>query len=126
MVAQYTAAALVSDNKVLAHPSSVDSIPTSANMEDHVAMGAQAGNHALQMLRNTERVLAIELLIAAQALDMRERQIGVEPGPRTGALRDHIRTIVPYLSEDRVLSGDIEALTEQLVCSREPLPGYTL
>ena len=89
-------------------------------------MGAQAGVAALRMLRNTERVLAIELLIAAQALDMRERQLGVKPGPRTGALRDHIRTIVPYLSEDRVLAGDIEALTEELVRSREPLPVYTL
>ena len=73
MVYQYTAAALVSENKVLAHPASADSIPTSANQEDHVSMGSIAARHARQVLEHVERILSIELLVAAQALDLRLR-----------------------------------------------------
>ena len=72
MMVQYTAAALVSDNKTLAHPDSVDSIPSSANQEDHVSMGANAARHALEILENVRHVLAIELMTAAQAIDLRE------------------------------------------------------
>ena len=72
MVAQYTAAALVSDNKTLAHPDSVDSIPSSANQEDHVSMGANAARHTLEILDNLRHIVAIELLSAAQAVDLRE------------------------------------------------------
>ena len=71
MMVQYTAAALVSDNKTLAHPDSVDSIPSSANQEDHVSMGANAARHTLEVLDNVRHVLAIELLTAAQAIDLR-------------------------------------------------------
>src|SRR5690242_16037808 len=73
MLVQYTAAALVSENKVLAHPASVDTIPTSANQEDHVSMGPIAGRHARSVLEHVERILAIELLVAAEALDQRRR-----------------------------------------------------
>ena len=71
MIYQYTAAALVSENKVLAHPASVDSIPTSANQEDHVSMGSISARHARTVLAHVERIVAIELLVAAQALDLR-------------------------------------------------------
>ena len=71
MIYQYTAAALASENKVLAHPASVDSIPTSANQEDHVSMGSISARHARTVLGHVERILAIELLVAAQALDLR-------------------------------------------------------
>ena len=71
MMVQYTAAALVSDNKTLAHPDSVDSIPSCANQEDHVSMGANAARHALEILANVRTVLAIELQTAAQAIDLR-------------------------------------------------------
>ena len=71
MIYQYTAAALASENKVLAHPASADSIPTSANQEDHVSMGSIAARHARTVLEHVERILAIELLVAAQALDLR-------------------------------------------------------
>ena len=71
MMVQYTAAALVSDNKTLAHPDSVDSIPSCANQEDHVSMGANAARHTLEVLDNVRHVLAIELLTAAQAIDLR-------------------------------------------------------
>ena len=71
MIYQYTAAALVSEHKVLAHPASADSIPTSANQEDHVSMGSISARHARAVLEGVERILAIELVVAAQALDLR-------------------------------------------------------
>src|SRR5439155_21758829 len=76
MMVQYTAAALVSENKSLAHPASVDSIPTSANQEDHVSMGPIAARHARAILANTGVVLALEWLTAAQAIDSRQRRAG--------------------------------------------------
>ena len=84
MLAQYSAAALVSECKGLAHPASVDSIPTSANQEDHVSMGMHSGLGAHRILRNAETVLGIEYLIAAQALDLRE---GFTLGRGTAAAR---------------------------------------
>ena len=82
MILQYTAAALVSENKVLAHPASADSIPTSANQEDHVSMGSIAARHARAVVEHVDAVVAIELIVAAQALDAR---LALLPGTRPGA-----------------------------------------
>ncbi len=106
MIPQYVAAALVSENKVQSHPASVDSIPTSANMEDHVSMGMHAGLGAHRILQNSERVIAIEYLIAAQALDLRE---GYQLGVGTRRALRLIRQEVPFMEEDRVLYPDIHA-----------------
>ena len=86
MILQYTAAALASENKVLAHPASADSIPTSANQEDHVSMGAIAGRHARVVLSNVEQILALELLVGAQALDLRLAMAPASPSPVGGAI----------------------------------------
>ncbi len=111
MVAQYTAAALVSDNKTLAHPDSVDSIPSSANQEDHVSMGANGARHALEILENVRSVVAIELLCAAQAIDLRED--GPERlAPATAAAHAMIREAIPFLKHDRPLTPDIEAASD--------------
>ena len=113
MILQYTAAALVSENKVLAHPASADSIPTSANQEDHVSMGSIAARHARRVLEHVERVLAIELLCAAQGLDLR---LGLVPGsrPGTGVAEAHarIRAVVAHLDGDREPGPDLAAATE--------------
>jgi len=109
MIPQYVAAALVSECKVLAHPSSVDSIPTSANMEDHVSMGSHAGRHAIMMIGYAEQVLAIELMIAAQALDLRN---GRKMGTRNATVHGLIRNVVSFMERDRVLYPDIEAVTD--------------
>ena len=82
MIHQYTAAALVSENKVLAHPASVDSIPTSANQEDHVSMGSISARHTRAVVENVERIVAIELLVGAQALDAR---LALLPGTQPAA-----------------------------------------
>jgi len=105
MLAQYTAAALVSENKVLSHPASVDSIPTSANQEDHVSMGAHAARKALQVLRNSQQVLAIELVTACQAIDFGTGALG---GGTAAAYRA-VRTEVSRLEDDRMLSRDFAA-----------------
>ncbi|MGD9365613.1 MAG: histidine ammonia-lyase [Desulfobacteraceae bacterium] len=104
MIAQYTAAALVSENKVLAHPASVDSIPTSANKEDHVSMGTIAARKCRDIVRNAEHVAAIELLCAAQALDLFTNR---KPGKGTMAAYNTIRRHIPHLETDRVLADDI-------------------
>jgi len=110
MILQYTAAALVSENKVLAHPASADSIPTSANQEDHVSMGSIAGRHARTVLENTQRVLAIELLTAAQALDFRLGLLpGAQPGAGVFAAHERIRAAVPHLDADREPGPDLAA-----------------
>jgi histidine ammonia-lyase len=105
MIAQVSAAALVSENKVLAHPASVDSIPTSAGQEDHVSMGNASGLKALQVLANSERALAIELLAGAQGVEF---LAPLEPGPGVAAARSFVRTLSPRLVEDRSLSVEIE------------------
>ncbi len=109
MIPQYVAAALVSENKGQAHPASVDSIPTSANMEDHVSMGMHAGVHALRILRNTEIVIGIECLIAAQALDLRE---GHTLGAGTAAMRARLREDVTFMEADRVMYPDLNIATQ--------------
>jgi histidine ammonia-lyase len=105
MIPQYVAAALVSENKALCHPASVDSIPTSAGQEDHVSMGNAAGLKALQVLENAEHALAIELLAGAKAVEF---LAPLEPGAGVRAARAFVRTLSERLREDRPLSGDIE------------------
>jgi histidine ammonia-lyase len=111
MMVQYTAAALVSDNKTLAHPDSVDSIPSCANQEDHVSMGANAARHALEILDNVRYIIAIELLTAAQAIDLRPDG-PARLGRGSAAAYAAIRGRVPYLEKDRETTPDIEALAE--------------
>lgn len=109
MMPQYTAAALVSDNKTLAHPDSVDSIPSCANQEDHVSMGANAARHATEIVANVRRIIAIELLTAAQAIDLREDG-PAHLGRATRAAYDVIREHVAFLEHDRETTPDIERL----------------
>ncbi len=109
MLAQVIAAALASENKSLAHPASVDSIPTSANFEDFVSMGSIAARKAMEVLRNVQYIVAIELLCAAQGVDFRGPD---KLGKGTKAAYSVIRKKVPILKEDRVLSIDIEKVTE--------------
>lgn len=107
MIAQYTAAALVSENKVLAHPASVDSIPTSANQEDHNSMGSIAGRKLWPIVANVERVLSIELLCSAQAVDLLRPLTSSVPLERVVAcIREH----VPFADSDRILYHDMDAV----------------
>ena len=117
MLAQYTAAALVSENRSLCFPASADSIPTSAGQEDHVSMGATAARKTASVLDNAEHVIAIEALAAAQGLDLRAP---LRPAAATGSALARIRKISPALDEDRPLSGDISEVRE-LICSGELL-----
>ena len=110
-----SAAALVSENKVLAHPASVDSIPTSANQEDHVSMGSIAARHARTVLGHVQQIVGIELLAAAQALDLRLRLLSADgahaPAPGTGVAQAHarFRERVPFLAGDREPGPDLAA-----------------
>ena len=106
MLFQYTAAALVSENKVLAHPASVDSIPTSANQEDHVSMGPIAARQARDIVRNVQHVIALELLCAAQGLDFRT-STGLRPGAGVGEAHGLLRQAVAHLDSDRDPQPDI-------------------
>ncbi|WP_169089819.1 histidine ammonia-lyase [Paenibacillus sp. PL91] len=109
MIAQYTAASIVSENKSLAHPASVDSIPSSGNQEDHVSMGTIAARKANQIVLNAYSVLAIELLCAAQAVDFRGPEY---LGKGTKWIYDRCREHVEFLDEDRVLANDIRIISE--------------
>ena len=111
MIAQYTAAALVSENKILSHPACVDSIPTSANKEDHVSMGTISARKCREIVRNTEQVVGIELLCGAQAMDL---FTNMKPGEGTLAAYQIIRKHVPHLDEDRVLSKDIDTVVARI------------
>jgi histidine ammonia-lyase len=106
MIAQITAAALVNECKTLCHPASVDSIPTGANREDHVSMGMTSARKARQVLRNVEVVLGIELMCAAQGLEHRKP---LRPGRGVERAYDVLRQRISKLTDDRVLSPDIEA-----------------
>jgi histidine ammonia-lyase len=106
MLAQYTAAALVAENRVLSHPASVESIPTSGSQEDHVSMGWGAGRKLREVLTNTENVLAVELVCAAQGCEQRRP---LRPAPGTAAVLQAVRTVVPALDGDRPPGKDIEA-----------------
>jgi histidine ammonia-lyase len=107
MIPQYVAASLVSENKALCHPASVDSIPTSAGQEDHVSMGNASGLKAWQVLANAERVLAIELLAGAQAVEF---LAPLRPGVGGRAARRLVRSLSPRVESDRPLAGDIEVV----------------
>ncbi len=109
MIAQYTAASLVSENKVFSHPASVDSIPTSANKEDHVSMGTIAARKCRTIVKNCENVIAIELLAAAQAMDL---FTNMKPGNGSCAAYECIRNHVDHLDRDRVLSTDIAVVRD--------------
>jgi histidine ammonia-lyase len=111
MTAQVTAAALASENKALSHPASVDSIPTSANKEDHVSMGVTAARKAGQIVANTRRILAIEALAACQALEFLKP---LTTSPPLAAAYARVRERVPPLDADRALSADIEALADEV------------
>ncbi|MER3465970.1 MAG: histidine ammonia-lyase, partial [Armatimonadota bacterium] len=110
MICQYTAATLVSENKVLAHPSCIDSLTTGANQEDHVSMAMNAALHARRVLTNTRNVLAIELAIGAQALDCRRAIQDDAPGAGVQAAWDALRDQIPTLNGDRSMSAEIQAL----------------
>lgn len=143
MIIQYTAAALVNDLASRAHPTTVFSIPTSANMEDHVSMGANEARHVYEMLDDLERVLAIELMTAAQAIDIRTlildakfwpkpenedpkislhrhliAQHRLRPAPRIQAVHAYVRAQIDFLAQDRSLSSDIQKICE--VVREEP------
>ena len=111
MIAQYTAAALVSENKVLAHPASVDSIPTSAGQEDHVSMGPIAARHCSDILKNVQNVIAIEILCAAQGIDFQE----YSPGIGVKLAHKFIRENIKHLDDDRILYKDIEILNKLVI-----------
>ncbi len=109
MIAQYVAAALVSENKVHAHPASVDSIPTSANQEDHVSMGSISALKMSQVLRNVRSVVAIEAMCAAQGLDFKQDE-GLEAGIGSRAAHGAVRKRVKRLEGDRILSDDVASI----------------
>jgi histidine ammonia-lyase len=109
MIAQVTAAALCSENKTLAHPASVDTIPTSANQEDHVSMATFAARKAGDVARNTTRVVAIELMAAAQGIDFHRP---MKTSPVLETVHAAIRERVTHLGGDRMLAPDIEALSD--------------
>lgn len=111
MIPQYTAAALVSENKVISHPSSVDSIPSSLGQEDHVSMGSISALKLLEVYQNVEQVLAIELFTAAQALDFRQP---MKPGAGVEIAHKFIRDIIPHASTDHYFKGDINRAVEIL------------
>ena len=108
MIAHVTAAALASENKSLAHPASVDSLPTSANQEDHVSMATFAARRLSDMADNTAAIVAIELLAAAQGIDFRRPLRSSAPLEEAHAM---IRKVAPHLDGDRYLALDIEAVT---------------
>ncbi|HSL75451.1 MAG TPA: histidine ammonia-lyase [Candidatus Limnocylindrales bacterium] len=119
MIYQYTAAALASEHKVLAHPASVDSIPTSANQEDHVSMGSIAARHARTVLKGVERIIGIELVVAAQALDLRRAAMAGQngdraPDPGAGVAEAHrrIRARIARLDADREPGPDLQSAFE--------------
>ncbi len=117
MIVQYSAAALVSENKVLAHPSSVDSIPSSANQEDHVSMGTIGARKAREIMKNARRVIAMEMMCACQAIDLRGKK---KLGTATEIAYNILRSKVEKLEEDRELFEDINKC-EELLISEEML-----
>jgi len=117
MIMQYVAASLVSENKTLAHPASVDSIPSSANQEDHVSMGTIAARHAHSIIENAQQVLSIECICALQAVEYK----GVEKAsPRLFVYWEKMRTIVPSITKDRVFSEDIKEVNDYLNPIHQP------
>jgi histidine ammonia-lyase len=117
MILQYTAAAMASENKVLAHPASVDTIPTSANVEDHVSMGVTAGLKLRQVLENVERILTVELMAAAQGIDFRKQHVGADArlGRGTAPVYALIRQHVPFIAADTLLYPYMEVVHQLVV-----------
>ncbi|HBV67370.1 MAG TPA: histidine ammonia-lyase, partial [Clostridiales bacterium] len=112
MIVQYSAAALVSENKVLAHPASVDSIPSSANQEDHVSMGTIAARKAKEIMENVRRVIAMEIMCACQGIDLRgNKGLGKGTAPVYEAVRSQVQT----LTEDRPLYEDINKCEDLII-----------
>ncbi len=129
MLAQYTAASLASENKILSHPASVDTIPTSANTEDHVSMGTIAARKAWKILQHVHSILAIELLVVTQSLDFRMGDLPLEsgkpvikgmPGDLSLKIYNLIRSKISPLTEDRELYVDIQEV-EKMIRNREIL-----
>ena len=115
MIYQYTAAALASENKVLAHPASVDSIPTSANQEDHVSMGSISARHARVVLGHVEQIVAIEMIVAAQALELRlAGSDGAAPGTGVAEALARVRARIRHLDGDREPGPDLAAAAEMV------------
>jgi histidine ammonia-lyase len=108
MISQYLQAAIVAENRVLAHPASTDSIPTSGSQEDHVSMGWGAGKKLLQVIDNVTKVLAVEILCATQGI---EHRAPLRPAAATGAVVALVRAHVPPLTVDRALSDEIETVS---------------
>jgi len=107
MIMQYAAASLVSENKTFAHPASVDSIPSSANQEDHVSMGTTAARHAASIIQNARRVLSIECICALQAVEYKGEE---KISPKLRERWEACRQVVPSITEDRIFSDDIESV----------------
>lgn len=116
MVPQYTAAALVSENKILCHPSSVDSIPTCANQEDHVSMGTTGARKSREIITNVENIVAIELMCATQGVELREKKTS----EKMRLVINAVREIVPHLDEDREIYEDIIKI-HQMIKEKELL-----
>lgn len=114
MIVQYTAAALCTENKVLSHPASVDTIPSSANVEDHVSMGLTASLKLRQVACNLETILGLELFCAAQGIDFRRKKIGQDKrlGVGTRAIYDEIRGRVPFIEKDEYMKRHLDAVSE--------------
>ncbi len=112
MIVQYTAAALCTENKVLSHPASVDTIPSSANVEDHVSMGVTSALKLRQVAENLEQILALELFSAAQGIDFRRKVIGAEKtlGKGTRKAYNLVRDKVPFIEKDTYMKNYIEAV----------------
>jgi histidine ammonia-lyase len=115
MIAQVTSAALASENKSLAHPASVDSLPTSANQEDHVSMATFAARRLTDMKENTAGILAIELLAACQGLDFRAP---LKSSPILEEAKNMLRETVPFYDKDRYFAPDIQHATELVVSGK--------
>jgi histidine ammonia-lyase len=118
MIAQYTAAALATHNKVLAHPAVTDTIPSSANVEDHVSMGVTSGLKLHEILDNVERIIAIELLAAAQGIDFRREALPLDARLGEGTRRAYalVRECVPFIERDTLMHPHIEAARKLVSC----------
>ncbi len=122
MIVQYTAASLVAENKVLAGPSSTDSIPTSANQEDHVSMGAVGARKLRKIVNNLRQILAIEFIVAVQAIDLRTENPEKMLGKGSKLLYEEIRSHVPPLEDDRELYqelNDVKKLIEKRILKKQ-------
>lgn len=115
MIVQYSAASLVSENKILAHPASVDSIPSSANQEDHVSMGTIAARKAKEIMENARKVIAMEILGACQAIDLRENK---DLGKGTSIVYDIVRDNVDFIEDDRIMYIDINKCEDLLISEK--------